>query len=138
MPDAARARHAVGMTHRDAAAVDVEPLRIDSEFVAAVEGLRRESLIELPQTDVVDGQPVLLEQFRHREYRPDPHLVGGASRNGHAAVDAERLQSTSRRFGGFHQYRRRRAVGQLRRITGRDGRRRGDGSVGKHRAQTGE
>src|SRR4051794_31235672 len=66
-----RARHAVGMADRDRAAVDVDLVRIDAELVAAIQHLHRESLVQLPQVDVVDAEAMALEQPRHREYRAD-------------------------------------------------------------------
>src|SRR5687768_12201567 len=49
----ARARHSVGMTDGDRAAVDVELLGVEAELVTAIHGLRRERLVELDQIDVV-------------------------------------------------------------------------------------
>ena len=48
--------HAIGVTDGYGAAVDVVALRVDAESIAAVHGLRREGLVELPQVDVVDPQ----------------------------------------------------------------------------------
>ena len=50
-----------------------------AEPVAAVDHLRREGFVQLPDVDVVDLEPVLLEQLRHREHRTDAHLVGLAA-----------------------------------------------------------
>src|SRR5450631_823600 len=48
MSGEARARHAVGMSDRDRAAIDVEAIVVDAQFVAAVDHLHRERLVELP------------------------------------------------------------------------------------------
>src|SRR3954447_24078548 len=74
MPDEAAAGHAVRVADRDAAAVDVELLGIDLERVAAVDDLAGERLVELPQADVLDGQPGVGKQLRHRRDRTDAHL----------------------------------------------------------------
>src|SRR4249920_3996403 len=47
MPGQARAGHAVGMTNRDRAAIDVELVGIDAELVAAINHLHRIGLVEL-------------------------------------------------------------------------------------------
>src|SRR6476646_5962092 len=60
-----RTGHAEGMADRDRAAVDVVLLRIDAELVARIEALAGESLIELPEIDVVDLQTMALQQLRH-------------------------------------------------------------------------
>src|ERR1019366_212401 len=89
----ARARHAVGMTDRNRAAVDIDLLRIDAQFVAAIEHLHREGLVQFPEIDVVDLEAVALEQARHREYRPDAHLIRLAAGGDETAEDAERFQA---------------------------------------------
>src|SRR5215203_187245 len=86
VPDHPGSRHAIRVADGDGAAVDVVLCRIDAEAVAAVERLHGERLVELPQADVVDGEPVLLEELRHREDRADAHLVGVAAGDRHAAV----------------------------------------------------
>src|SRR6185437_11068603 len=63
----ARAGHAEGMADGDRAAIDVVLGRIDVELVAAVEALRGERLVQLPQVDVLDLEIEALEQARHRE-----------------------------------------------------------------------
>ncbi len=108
------------MADRDRATVDVQLVVIDAECVAAIDDLYREGFIELPQADVVDGQIVLLEQFRHGEYRADAHFVGFQARHGDTAIDPEGLQALPLGKPGIHEYLRRRAVRKLRRVTGRD------------------
>src|SRR5690242_1058456 len=91
--DEARSGDAVGMAHRDRAAVHVEALVRDAELVAAVDHLHRERLVQLPQADVADLEAGALEQLRDRVHGPDAHFVGLAARDREAAVDAERLQA---------------------------------------------
>src|SRR5215472_9733018 len=69
--DHARTRHPIWVADRDRAAVDIVPLGIDAEPVSAKESLNRECFVELPQTNIVDLEPVLLQQLRHREHRTD-------------------------------------------------------------------
>src|SRR5439155_23456541 len=88
-----RAGHTERMPDRDRAAVDVEPLGIDAEPVAAVDHLDGERLVQLPEIDVLDLETVPPEELRHREDRADPHLVGLAARHGEAAEDRERLDA---------------------------------------------
>src|SRR6185437_6030366 len=81
------AAHTVGVTDRDGAAIDIVLGGIDAEAVAAVERLDGEGLVELPEVDVVDLEAVLLQELRHGEDRADPHLVGLAAGDRHAAID---------------------------------------------------
>src|SRR2546426_11710018 len=64
--DHARARHAERMPDGDRAAVDVQLRGIETERVATVDDLRGEGLVELPEVDVLDREPVTLQQLRHR------------------------------------------------------------------------
>src|ERR1035438_6437007 len=54
VPDLAGAGHSVRVADGDGAAVDVQLVRVDLEEVAAVHGLGREGLVQLPQVDVLD------------------------------------------------------------------------------------
>src|SRR6267154_37708 len=83
----ARSGHAVGMTDRDRAAIDVELFRIDAELVAAIDHLHRERLVQFPEIDVVDLQSVAPEKTRHGIDRTDAHLVGFTPRRDKAAED---------------------------------------------------
>src|SRR6476619_3286413 len=49
----ARPGHAVGMTNRDRADVDVELFRIDAELVEAIDHLHRKRLVQFPKIDIV-------------------------------------------------------------------------------------
>src|SRR6266404_5397573 len=59
------------MADRDRTAVDVEFLGIDAEFVAAINHLDGIGLIQLPQVDVVDLQPMPIKQARDRRDRAE-------------------------------------------------------------------
>src|SRR6476659_11094189 len=76
-----RAGHAEGMTDGDRAAVDVVLLGIDAELVARIEALAGEGLVQFPDVDVVDLQPMTLQQLRHGVDRADAHLVRLATRS---------------------------------------------------------
>jgi len=52
--DHACARHSVGVADGDRSAVDIDLLGVETEEVAAVQGLRHERLVQFPQ---VDGRP---------------------------------------------------------------------------------
>src|SRR5262245_41512658 len=68
MADHARAAHAIRVTDRDRAAVDVEALHRDAELVAAIHHLHREGLVQLPEIDLIRPEPEALEQARHPEH----------------------------------------------------------------------
>src|SRR5882762_9453690 len=57
-----RAAHAIGMADGDGAAVDVEALHRDAESIAAIDDLDGEGLVELPEADIVDLEPVAQQQ----------------------------------------------------------------------------
>src|SRR2546422_2613777 len=118
-PGHARAGHSVRMPDRDRAAVRVEPLGVDAEAVAAVDDLRGEGLVQLDDVDVLELEPRMLEQLRHREDGPDPHLVGLAGREHAAAEEAERPHAERLRTLGRHDERRRGAVRELGGVAGR-------------------
>ena len=120
MADEPRPAHAEGMADRDRAAIDVDLLGIDAERVAAIERLRGEGLVQLPEVDVGDLQAVALQQARHGEDRADAHLVGLAAGRGEAAEDAERRQAAPRRLLRRHHHAGRGAVRELAGIAGRD------------------
>src|SRR5213595_2342996 len=118
-PGHARAGHAVGVADRDRAPVRVELLGVDAEAVAAVDDLRGEGLVQLDDVDVLELEPRMLEQLRHREDRPDPHLVGLAGREHAAAEEDERPHAERLRTLGRHDERRRGAVRELGGVAGR-------------------
>src|SRR6202030_1005254 len=90
--DHARAGHPVRVTDRNGAAVDIVPLGIDAEPVAAVQSLHGEGLVELPEPDILDLEPVLPQQLWNGENPADPHLVRRAAGDRNTAIDTERLQ----------------------------------------------
>src|SRR5438105_13416480 len=89
MPGHARAAQAVRMPDGDGAAIDIELVRRNAEAVAAVQHLTGERFVELPQVDVVHGEPLLLEQLRYGEDGADAHLVRLAAGDRDAAERAE-------------------------------------------------
>src|SRR5215471_19444557 len=93
-----RTRHPVGMPDSDRAAIDVVTRGIDPEPIPAVEGLNGKGLVELPQPDIVDFEPVLLQKLWHGEDRANPHLVRSATGHCDSAIGAERRQSATRSF----------------------------------------
>lgn len=54
MPDEARAGNTVRMPQCNGAAIDVEALHRNAEFVGAVKHLDSECLVQLPKADVID------------------------------------------------------------------------------------
>src|SRR3982074_2399283 len=115
-----RAGHAEGMTDGDRAAVDVVLVGVDAELVAGIQALAGKGLIELPDVDVIDLQPLALQQFRHRVDRPDAHLVRLAARRRPGDKAAQWLEAALFGILGFHQDPRRRAIRQLTGIAGGD------------------
>src|SRR2546422_5900658 len=121
MAGEARARHTVGVTEGDRAAVDVQPLVRDAEPVAAVDHLHGERLVQFPQTNVFHFQPGAREQSRHGEHRADAHFVRLAAGYREAAENPKRSQVAL--FGELrvHDDAGGGAVGELARVSGRDG-----------------
>src|SRR5208282_2766889 len=116
----ARAAHAVRVADRDRAAVDVEPLLRNAEPVAAIQHLAGERLVELPQIDIADLEPLPGQQFRYGENRANAHLVRLAAGDGEAAEGAERLQPAALGELGVHDHASRRAIRELAGIAGGD------------------
>jgi hypothetical protein len=106
---------------RDRPADRVQLVVVDAELALAVEQLRRERLVQLDDVDVVELEAVALQELRHGEDRPDPHLLGAAARHRGAPVDSERLDAELLRARPAHQERRGRAVGELRGVARGDG-----------------
>ena len=92
------AGHAIGVAQGDGPAIDIEPLAGDAQPVAAIEQLDGKGLVQLPEIDVLDLQPMPAQQLRHGEDRSDPHFVGLAAGDGEAAKESERLQATPLRI----------------------------------------
>src|SRR5271166_4677738 len=105
VPGHPRARHAIRMPDRDRAAIDVQPVRIDAEPVAAIDHLAGECLVQLPQSDVVHPKPVLVQQLRDGEHRADAHLVRRAAGHRHTAIDAQRVQAAALCLLRLHEHR---------------------------------
>src|SRR6185437_14735658 len=115
-----RAGHAEGMADCERAAIDIVLGRIDAELVARIEALARESLVQLPDIDVVDLQALALQQLRHGVDRADSHLVRLAARGGPGHETSHRIEAALLGILGFHQHDRGGAVGELAGISGGD------------------
>ena len=107
-PAEARAGHAEGMADGDRAAVDVEQFIRNAKPVPAIDRLRGERLVQLPQADVFHLEPVALEQLGNGEDRADAHLIGLAARDREAAECAQRLDAGALGGARLHHHRRRR------------------------------
>ena len=79
--------HAIGVTNGDAATVDVVNVGVDAQLIAAVNGLAGKGFIQFPQSNIVNLQTMLFEQFRHGVNGTYAHFFGGTSRHCHAAVN---------------------------------------------------
>src|SRR5256885_7798279 len=106
----ARARGTDRVAERDGAAVDVQPVlielaerAIEAKLLAAVllvfpggeaaEHLCRERLVDLPVIEIVEAEPVALEDRRRRMHRPEAHLRRIKARPFGIDDAPERLQS---------------------------------------------
>jgi hypothetical protein len=85
--------HSVRVSDCDTAPVHVVNCRIDAELIAAVQCLYREGFVELPQADVGNRQPMLLQQLRYCEYGANPISAGP-----HPATAMPRYRPMGRRF----------------------------------------
>src|SRR5579871_6600709 len=92
MADQPCAAHAIRMADRDRAAIHVQPVVRYAELVAAVDHLHREGLVQFPEVDILDLQPVALEQLGHGEDRADAHLVRFAPHHLETTIDTEWLE----------------------------------------------
>ena len=115
-----RAAHAIGVTDRDRATVDIELFIRDPKRIAAIQHLHRESLVQLPKIDVVYGQTVTFQQPRHREDWADTHLVRVTAGDRQPLVQTQRLNIPLLGELGIHNYTGRRAIRQLASIAGGD------------------
>src|SRR5450631_1765452 len=98
------AGHPEGMADGDRAAIDVVLLGIDAELVARIQALAGEGFVELPEVDIADLEAVALQQFWHREHRPDTHFVRLATGRRPGDKAPQRLQAALLGVFGFHQY----------------------------------
>src|ERR1700723_2079470 len=109
------------MADRDRSAVDVQLVRIDAEFVAAIDHLDSVGFVEFPEVNVVYIQIVPLQQSRDCDDRADAHFVRLNAGGDEAAEDAERLQTLPWRDRGAHDDAGRGTAGELAGIAGADG-----------------
>ena len=108
------------MANGDRPPVDVEFLVVDAETVAAVQTLRGKRFVQLYEIDVVDAEPLVLQQARHGEHRANAHFIRLASRRGKATEIAHRFETQLLGALFAHQHGHRGAIGKLRGIPGRD------------------
>ena len=99
-----RASHPKRVSNRDRPSVDVHLGVVDAQHVSASERHDRKGLIQLPQVDVIDPQPVALKQARHRHRRPYPHLFWGAAAHREPFECAERCQAPTLGLSLLHQH----------------------------------
>src|SRR5574343_1610288 len=116
----ALARHAVGMTHRNGATVDVQAVGRDAQLVAAIQHLHRKGFVEFPQVDVVDRQAQSCQRLGHGKDRADAHFIRLASGHGKAQEATQGLEALflGQRF--VHDHAGTRAIGKLAGIARRD------------------
>ena len=81
------------MSDRDRAAVDIQDVVRDTEFVAAIENLHGTRFVQLPKVDVVLFEPCAFEQFWYGEHGTDTHLIRLATCNRSAAVYAQGFEA---------------------------------------------
>src|SRR5882672_11006899 len=133
----ARARGSHRMAERNRPAVYVELFRVElahravePQLLAAIpvflprgeaaEDLGRERLIDLPRVEVVELQAMALENRRGGVHRSEPHLGRVESRPLRVEDAPERLQVMALHRFVAGEYQPRRAVGDLRGISGGD------------------
>src|SRR5262249_22210676 len=90
----ARPAHAQRMAQREGAAVQVHPLRVETQLADDGQALRRERLVQLDEVELARVDPCTLEQLAHGRHRPDAHHTrvdtgGGAAGEGGERVDTE-------------------------------------------------
>ena len=73
--DHARTGHSEWMTDGDRATVDIEFFWVNAHAIAAIDDLDSESLVQLPEINVIQTQAATIEEFWHRENRSDAHFV---------------------------------------------------------------
>src|ERR1041384_6417296 len=64
-----------GVTERDRAAIDVQPIIRDAELTPTVDGLGRERLVDLEAVDVFDAEARLRQKLLDRGHGADAHDV---------------------------------------------------------------
>src|ERR1700685_1139825 len=89
------AAHTVRMHNVNRSTVDVIALWIDPEPVATEESLTGESLVQLPETDVIDAQAMPLEQFRYGVDGSQAHFLRCAAGNGDPSINSQWAQPAS-------------------------------------------
>ncbi|MNJ38738.1 hypothetical protein D3C77_335910 [compost metagenome] len=75
MADHARATHAIGVADGNGTAVDVEPCRVNTQGLRAIQHLAGKRLVDFPQPDIIDAQAMLTQQLGDRQHRADAHFL---------------------------------------------------------------
>src|SRR6185369_14919709 len=96
------------MAKRDGAAVDVSAAAIQSEFLFYCEILRRKSLVNFNEIDVVQRQTSFCERATSRRHRPYAHdlRLDTRIRPTHNAAHRSEILLLHKLFAGDHQRRR--------------------------------
>jgi hypothetical protein len=109
-----------GMADGDAAAVDVELVRIDAQLLLAIDGLAGERLVDLEQADIVNASARRASAAWGSRRPGRCPFRPAAACHLEPAIDAKHRQPFLLRGGQIHHHLRRCAIGQLRGIAGRD------------------
>ena len=91
-----RAGHAEGMTHRDRAAVHVEPVLVDAQAPGGRDDLRRERLVHLDEVDVRPDSPARARARCEASTGPSPMISGRQPRHGGAHDAGQRGEAELR------------------------------------------
>ena len=100
----ALARHTVGVTHGNRAAVDVQAISRDAQLVAAIQHLNRKRFVQFPQVDVVDREAQTCQRFGHGVHRANAHFVRLATGHGKTKESAQRLHAALLSQFFIHQH----------------------------------
>jgi hypothetical protein len=85
------ARCAIGVSNGNRAHIYIQTFIRDSQAVATIQHLNRESFVELPQPHILQFDAGSLQKARHGENGADSHFIGVTSRHGEPAECAQRL-----------------------------------------------
>ena len=80
------------MTNCNRATIDVELVVVDAKRIAAVKHLHRESLVQLPETDIVNTEACCFNNFGTAKQDQYPFRPA-RSPDCHTAIGAKRLQT---------------------------------------------
>ena len=108
------------MADRNRAAIDIELVHRNAQFVAAINHLHRKRFIELPQVNVADLQAESCQHLGNGVHRADAHLVRLAARHRKTEEATQGLQAFFLGQGFIHHHNRAAAVRELAGIAGRN------------------